>query len=162
MKLFAVMFALVTFSACQGQKNDRVKPASQEPKPRIVRTDQEWKKVLTPAQYHVLRGKGTERPFTGEYDQHFEKGHYACAACGQKLFASQTKYDAGCGWPSFDQALKGAVTYHVDNSLGMERTEVLCSACGGHLGHVFDDGPKKTTGQRYCMNSVSLQFVPER
>ncbi len=158
MKFLVALFALVNLSACQGQPE--IKPSSNPPL-TVVRTDAEWKRTLTAEEYHVLREKGTERPFTGEYDDHFEKGHYACRACGQKLFESQNKFASGCGWPSFDQAIRGTVNYTADSSLGMERIEVTCSSCGGHLGHVFDDGPKKTTGQRYCMNSVSLKFVPE-
>jgi len=121
--------------------------------------NQNWKEKLTPEQYHILREKGTERPFSGEYNDFYEDGYYACAGCGHQLFHSDTKFDAGCGWPSFDQTIEGAVAYHRDLSHGMVRTEVTCARCGGHLGHVFDDGPQETTGQRYCMNSVSLKFV---
>jgi peptide-methionine (R)-S-oxide reductase len=123
-----------------------------------IHKPEEWKNILTPEQYHVLVEKGTERPFTGEYDRHFEDGAYVCGACGTKLFESQNKYDAGCGWPSFDQAIPGAVEFHEDNTLGVPRTEVTCATCGGHLGHVFPDGPKDTTGQRFCINSISLDF----
>lgn len=127
----------------------------------IAKTDEEWKKELSPEQYQVLRNKGTERPHSGEYDEHFEKGYYICAACSSKLFSSSTKFDAHCGWPSFfapeDSA---AIEYVMDYTHGMVRTEVLCAKCGGHLGHVFDDGPNPT-GQRYCINSVSLGFVKE-
>jgi peptide-methionine (R)-S-oxide reductase len=123
-----------------------------------VKSEEEWKKILTPEQYYVLRQKGTERAFTGEYDKHFEKGVYKCAACDNVLFESDTKYDSGCGWPSFFTPLaKDRVIYEEDRSYGMVRTEVMCAKCGGHLGHVFDDGPEPT-GQRYCMNSVSLKF----
>jgi len=123
-----------------------------------VHKPEEWKNLLTPEQYHVLVEKGTERPFTGEYDKHFESGAYVCGACGAKLFESDNKYDAGCGWPSFDSAIPGAVEFHDDDSLGNHRIEVTCTKCGGHLGHVFPDGPKDTTGQRFCINSVSLDF----
>ena len=125
---------------------------------KVIRTEEEWKEILTPEQYYVLRQKGTERAFTGEYDKHFEKGVYKCAACDNVLFESDTKYDSGCGWPSFFTPLaKDRVIYEEDRSYGMLRTEVMCAKCGGHLGHVFDDGPDPT-GQRYCMNSVSLKF----
>lgn len=125
---------------------------------KIIKTDQEWKKELTPEQYYVLRQKGTERPFTGEYDKHFEKGVYKCAACGNVLFESDTKFDSGCGWPSFFTPLAGdRIVYKEDQSYGMIRTEVMCAKCGGHLGHVFDDGPEPT-GLRYCINSISLKF----
>ncbi|MBI1289312.1 MAG: peptide-methionine (R)-S-oxide reductase MsrB [Flavobacteriales bacterium] len=121
--------------------------------------ERDWKEKLTPEQYHVLREKGTERPFTGKYDLHFEDGSYYCAGCGTKLFDSGSKYDSGCGWPAFYKtAEKGAVIEKTDRSHGMIRTEVLCANCGGHLGHVFPDGPRDKTGMRYCINSVSLEF----
>lgn len=121
-------------------------------------TEEEWKKKLTPEQYNVLREKGTEAPFTGKFYKNSEKGMYVCAACGQPLFSSDTKFDSNCGWPSFDRSLEGNVEFKNDESLGMQRTEVLCKNCGSHLGHVFDDGPKETTGKRFCINSVSLDF----
>ena len=125
---------------------------------KIQKTEEEWKKELTSEEYRVLREKGTEQAFSGEYDKHFDKGMYVCGACGAKLFSSDCKYEAHCGWPSFDDALPGAVEFHDDTSLGMKRTEVTCARCGGHLGHIFQDGPKETTGQRFCINSVSLDF----
>ncbi|ALU28245.1 methionine sulfoxide reductase B [Myroides odoratimimus] len=121
-------------------------------------TEQEWQQALTSAEYYVLREKGTERPFTGEYNDFNEKGTYHCAGCGQLLFSSDTKFDAHCGWPSFDKAIEGSVTYIEDLSHGMKRIEVTCSNCNGHLGHIFPDGPTETTGMRYCMNSISLKF----
>src|SRR5438067_9000069 len=125
---------------------------------KVVKSEEEWRQTLTPQQYHVLRQKGTEHAFTGRYWKHHEDGTYTCAACGQELFTSDTKFDSGCGWPSFYDALdQGKVVFQDDFSHGMHRTEVLCSRCGGHLGHVFEDGPRPT-GQRYCINSVSLNF----
>lgn len=127
----------------------------------VLKTDEEWKQELTTEQYHVLREKGTERAYTGKYWNHFEKGTYVCAGCKTPLFESNTKFESHCGWPSFDQAIKGSVRYETDLSFGMIRTEVLCNACGGHLGHVFNDGPNETTGKRYCTNSVSIEFIPD-
>ena len=123
------------------------------------KTDAEWKEILTPQQYHVLREKGTDRPGDHGYTNTFEKGTYFCAACNAQLFESGTKYESHCGWPSFDDAIKGAINYKDDNTLGMVRTEITCTKCGGHLGHIFDDGPKETTGKRYCVNTTSIKFV---
>ena len=121
------------------------------------KSDEEWKAQLTDEQYRVLRLKGTERPFTGSYNIHYENGTYACMGCKEPLFESHSKFDSGCGWPSFDQAIKGKIKYLRDTSHGMIRTEIVCANCGSHLGHVFDDGPTET-GQRYCVNSVSIDF----
>ncbi len=157
---------LFTLASCQGQEKKKDATTkletAEQAKPKLTKytTDAEWKKVLTQEQYDVLRQKTTERPFTGEYYKHFEKGMYACAACGNPLFTSDAKFDSSCGWPSFDQAIKGSVIYKEDGSLGMTRTEVMCANCGGHLGHVFDDGPEETTGNRFCTNSVSIKFIP--
>ncbi len=125
----------------------------------MPKTEKDWKKKLTPEQYRVLREKGTEPAFTGKYVDNKEKGMYTCAACGAPLFSSDKKFDSGTGWPSFyDVAEKGNVELHEDTSHGMKRIEVTCKKCGGHLGHVFDDGPKNKTGKRYCINSCSLDF----
>lgn len=136
---------------------------AKEPKmpEKVVRSEAEWKRLLTPAQYHVLRQKGTERPFVNEFDHHFEPGVYACAACGQELFNSTTKFNSGCGWPAFYAAQAGdRVRLTPDRSHGMVRTEVTCARCESHLGHIFDDAPQTPTGQRYCINSVALKFIP--
>jgi peptide-methionine (R)-S-oxide reductase len=121
-----------------------------------------WQEKLTPEEYQVLRRKGTERPFSGKFYRNEAQGVYECGACGQPLFSSDAKFNSSCGWPSFDDPLQREnVELHEDNTFGMRRTEVTCKNCGSHLGHVFPDGPKETTGQRYCINSLSLKFQPK-
>ena len=123
-------------------------------------TDKEWQEKLSPEEYHILREKGTEKPFRGEYDKFYEEGTYKCAGCDTELFVSETKYNSGCGWPAFYNSLPGKIEESKDNSFGMARIEITCEKCGGHLGHVFNDGPQPT-GLRYCVNSASLDFEPE-
>lgn len=128
---------------------------------QVNKTEKEWKEQLSPEEFYVLRQKGTERPFTGEYNLHFEKGTYTCRACDAPLFTSDSKFDSHCGWPSFDAGIEsGAIVEKIDKTLGMIRTEIMCAKCGGHLGHVFNDGPT-ATGLRYCVNSLSISFDKE-
>jgi peptide-methionine (R)-S-oxide reductase len=152
---------LLALGACNAQTQQEEKKTN-DMNQNVNKTEDQWKKELTPEQYRVLREKGTEAPYSGEYVNTKAKGKYVCAACGNELFRSDTKFDAGCGWPSFfAAAAKDNIITKTDRSLGMERTEIMCAKCGGHLGHVFDDGPKPT-GLRYCVNSVSIKFIEDK
>lgn len=165
MKLLPIGTVLLALSllSCHGQERTsqhlNAEPSSEKSNLPVQRTEEEWKKLLTPEQYSILRLKGTDRPFTGKYYRTSDDGVYHCAGCGATLFTSDMKFDSECGWPSFDRAMEGGkIKTQEDRSHGMVRTEILCAACGGHLGHLFDDGPTKT-GLRYCVNSTSLNFV---
>ncbi len=141
---------------------DKVLYLVNEEPTKMKRSDSEWKRILSAAEYHILREKGTERAFTGEYDGHFEEGTYVCAGCGNKIFESETKYRSGCGWPAFHTEHEDAgIIRIVDLSHGMSRIEVRCGSCEAHLGHVFEDGPREHGGERYCINSVCLDFIME-
>ena len=157
-----LLVASAGFQGCAQVKTDQGKMKSLDMNFKVSKTNEEWKKQLTPLQYSILREKATERPFTGHYDKFYERGTYYCAGCGAELFESATKFDSGCGWPAFyDPSKPNHVKELPDTSHGMIRTEVVCASCGGHLGHVFDDGPEPT-GKRYCINSASLEFRSQK
>ena len=154
--IFIVLVSVVFFSC----KKVPGQTQSMDKKYDIEKNDTEWLSELGSERYYILRQKGTEMPHTGTYNLFFEKGNYYCGGCQNLLFTSDSKFESHCGWPSFDKAVEGAVEYRKDTSHGMIRTEILCAKCGGHLGHVFDDGPTET-GQRYCVNSLSIDFSKE-
>jgi len=172
MKQASVLVAAALLLACSGAPNaaaqaqrkkaDSSAAEERVPMEKVVKSDADWRKQLSPEEYEVTRKKGTERPFTGRYWNTTQKGIYLCVGCGAELFSSDTKFDAGCGWPSFWDTLgKKHVRVRVDDSHGMVRSEIVCDRCDAHLGHVFEDGPLPT-GLRYCLNSVSLKFVPAK
>ncbi len=152
---FFLILYIFILNSCHSQEQK----VMQKPE---IKSEKEWKEILTEQEFEVLRNKATERPYTGIYNDFFEEGMYVCAGCDNELFSSDAKFNSHCGWPSFDSAKKDAVIYEKDSSYGMIRTEVMCAKCGGHLGHVFDDGPEETTGKRYCTNSVSIKFIPKK
>lgn len=154
---------MATSQAADSTRSPRVLDSTQTTsnlKAMVMKTEEEWKKILTPQEYRVLRQKATDRPFTGEYVNTTADGIYSCRACGAELYKSDTKFDSHCGWPSFYAAIdSGVIVETPDNSFGMKRTELTCARCGSHLGHIFDDGPEPT-GMRHCINSTSLRFSP--
>ena len=172
MKKILLFLLTLAFVSCNTNAQDKkdltittkaqtkaVENKKQEKKYPVMKSEKEWKAQLTEMEYYVLREKGTERAFTGKYYNYKGEGTYVCAACGIELYESKYKYNSGTGWPSFDRGFDKNLEYEKDTSFGMVRTEVICANCGGHLGHVFNDGPQNTTGKRHCLNSVSLQFI---
>lgn len=156
---FIAMFSLI-FS-CNSSAQKKEQHTTEKTQYKVSKTDAEWKSQLTDDQYYILRQAGTERPFSSPLNKIYKKGTYICAACKTPLFKSEHKFDSGTGWPSFDREIKGNVAFSTDRDLGYVRTEEHCANCGGHLGHVFDDGPGNTTGKRHCINGDALVFVPE-
>jgi peptide-methionine (R)-S-oxide reductase len=158
MKNQVIFLVTLVLISCNGVSQEK---KSREDKIYAVeKTDQKWKEELPKMSYMVLRKAATEYPFTGKYNNHKAKGIYTCAGCNTPLYKSENKYDSKCGWPSFDRAVESNIEYDVDYKLGYARTELKCNKCGGHLGHVFNDGPKETTGKRHCINSAALNFSP--
>lgn len=155
MKIIPYLFSLVVLSVFGQTPNAPAKDLS------CQKTDAEWKAQLNENTYYVLRESDTERPFSGKYNKHYEEGVYKCAGCDAPLYKSDNKYNSGSGWPAFDRAVDGAVSYKKDNKLGYTRVELTCSSCDGHLGHMFEDGPLQTTGKRHCVNSIALSFTSE-
>lgn len=155
MKHFLSLITILFLCSCHTKAQDT---STEKKTYKIVKTDNEWKKILSPFEYYVLRDAGTERPFTSPLNKNYKEGIYTCAACNTPLYKSEHKFDSGTGWPSFDRAIKGNVELDVDYKIGYARTELKCNTCGSHLGHSFNDGPKPT-GKRHCINGVSLKFV---
>lgn len=154
-KLIVICLSLLVFN-CKGNAQKETKKVFE-----VSKTDAEWKAQLSDKEYYVLREAGTERPFSSPLNKNYETGVYVCKACETPLFKSEHKFDSGTGWPSFDREIEGNVAYGTDSKLGYTRDEEHCATCGGHLGHVFNDGPKNTTGKRHCINGVALKFIPE-
>lgn len=159
LKRIALIAVCALTLGCNGQTKKENEVAKVFP---VTKTDAEWRAELSELQYYVLREEGTERPFTSPLNKNYEEGTYVCAACSTPLFKSEHKFDSGTGWPSFDREIEGNVEYSTDYKIGYARTEEHCATCGGHLGHVFNDGPRDTTGERHCINGAALEFVPKK
>ncbi len=161
MKKLLILSLTAIILSCNGnaqKKND----SESEKKYEVSKTEAQWKKDLTPAEFAVLRKAATETPFSSDLLDIHEPGNFVCAACGNELYRTENKFESGTGWPSFDRAIEGGVAYGSDSKLGYQRDEVHCARCGGHLGHVFNDGPRETTGKRHCINGVAMNFNPEK
>lgn len=160
MKKITSLFLFIMTISCSGNAQETKKEAVKSFK--IQKTDTEWKKLLSSQQYYILREAGTEKPFSSPLNKNYKKGTFVCAACKTPLYRSEHKFDSGTGWPSFDRPIEGNVALDVDYKIGYARTELKCNSCGGHLGHSFNDGPKKTTGKRHCINGVALEFIEKK
>lgn len=159
MKKITSLVLLLVCISCTGIAQNKSKEKKVYP---VVKSDTEWKKLLSPMAYYVLREAGTERAFTSPLNKNYKEGTYVCAGCKTPLYESEHKFDSGTGWPSFDRAIKKNIEFDVDYKIGYARTELKCNTCGGHLGHMFKDGPRKTTGERHCINGVALEFIPKK
>jgi peptide-methionine (R)-S-oxide reductase len=160
MKKIIILIIAIVASSCNSnaQKNSESKVSDY----KVSKTEAEWKEILSPQEYEVLRKAATERPHSSELNDVNVPGTFVCAGCGNELYETKHKFESGTGWPSFDRPIEGAVAYGADSKLGYQRDEVHCADCGGHLGHVFDDGPRETTGKRHCINGVAMNFIPKK
>lgn len=157
MKRLSLLLLVILFASCKSDAQQKESSIDY----KVQKTESEWKAELTSEEYRILREAGTETPFSSPLNNVKEPGVFVCAACGNELYETKHKFDSGTGWPSFDRAVENSLAFSSDRKLGYERSELLCGDCGGHLGHIFDDGPKETTGQRHCINGVALKFVPK-
>ena len=162
MKKIAYLIIVTLLFSCDSNAQKKDTNANNETQFEVTKTEAEWREILTPDQYYVLREAGTERPFSSPLNKNYEPGVYVCAACKTPLFKSEHKFDSGTGWPSFDREIKGNVAFGTDTKIGYTRDEEHCAVCGGHLGHVFNDGPRETTGKRHCINGDALEFIPTK